>query len=79
MNYEATWAAVENFGQQRASKNDEIWNKTGFTPEDSFVTEDESMTIWNPWFSECGREEVDPYTTYGRPFVLWLIKPFYSE
>lgn len=76
---ETTWAAVEDFGKQRATKNSQIWNDTGVEPEDAFVTSDDSQVIWDPWFSDCGRVEVDPYKEYGRPFVLWLIKPFYSD
>jgi len=77
MNAEETWSHLEDFGRQRAAKSSEIWDSTGQTPEDAFEVDD--MVIWNPWFSDCGRFEVDPYTKYGRPFVMWLVKPFYRE
>jgi D-hexose-6-phosphate mutarotase len=68
---------IEDLGRQRASKSFEIWDKHGITPEDSFVHKD--MVIWNPWSSDCQRFEVDPYTEYGRPFIEWLLAPFYPE
>ncbi len=79
MNVNDTWAAIEDLGRQRAAKSSELWDEHGITPEDSFVTSDGDMTIWNPWFSDCGRFEIDPYTTYGKPFVMWLVRPFYPE
>ena len=77
MNVEETLRHIEDLGRQRASKNSEIWDSTGETPIDHF--ECDGMVIWNPWFSDCGRAEVDPYKHYGRPFVQWLLAPFYPE
>lgn len=77
MSVQETLAHIEDLGRQRASKSSEIWDSTGETPEDHFVIDE--MLIWNPWFSDCGRFEVDPYTKYGRPFVEWLLAPFYPE
>ena len=69
----------ENLGKQRAEKNSAYWEETGNTPEDSFDVPEKGMTIWNPWMSDCGRFETDPYKEYGKPFVEWLFKPFYPE
>lgn len=77
MNAPETWAHIEEFGQQRASKNCDIF-EDGREPTDTFTSE--GVAIHNPWESSCGRfEEIDPYVTYGRSFVMWLLIPFYED
>ncbi len=77
MNANETWGHIEDLGKQRAAKSSEIWEESGETPADGFETDDGHAYIWNPWLSDCGRFEVDPYKKYGRPFVMWLVRPFY--
>ena len=76
MNVSKTWDHIEDLGKQRASKNTEISLKGDESPD---VFEHEGMSIHNPWESSCGRFEVDPYSTYGRSFIIWLLRPFYKE
>lgn len=68
----AKWAHIEYQGRQRAKISDEKWLASGNEPTDAFTHE--GMSIHNPWLSTCGRFKVNPYTTYGRPFIIWLLQ-----
>jgi len=57
-------------GRNRASKSTKIFEDGG-QPTDTFTHE--GMAIHDPWMSSCGRFKVDPYTTYGRAFTMWLL------
>lgn len=70
MTTKAKWAHMEYMGRTRAQKSTKIFD-VGKSPIDSFTHE--GMAIHDPWMSSCGRFKVDPYTTYGRPFIIWLI------
>lgn len=76
MNVDETLKHIEDLGKQRAAKNcdiaDEHRESTDTFPYDG-------INIHNPWESSCGRFEVDPYITYGRSFVKWLLAPFYPS
>lgn len=76
-----TIALMENLGRQRAAKNRDIVER-GEQPEDYLEWKEESVwvAIHDPWLSECGRFDVqDPYKEYGKPFVEWLMRPFYND
>ncbi len=78
MNQVETLNHIEDLGRQRRSKNTDIF-EDGHDPEDTFTQEESGMCIHDPWKSSCGRFEVDPYKEYGREFIIWLFKPFYTE
>lgn len=72
---------MENLGRQRAAKNRDIVER-GEQPEDYLEWKEKGawVAIHDPWLSECGRFEVeDPYKEYGKPFVEWLMRPFYND
>jgi hypothetical protein len=72
---------MEQLGKQRACKNQDIVER-GEQPEDYLEWKEEGVwvAIHDPWLSECGRFEVeDPYKTYGKPFIEWLMRPFYDD
>jgi len=76
MNVTDTLRHVEDLGRQRGCKSRDILEEGG-QPSDTFTHE--GMAIHHPWWSSCGRFVVDPYQTYGREFVLWLLEPFYFD
>jgi hypothetical protein len=71
-----TLCMMESLGRQRALKNRDIVEQGG-EPED--YLEHQDIAIHDPWLSSCGRFEVDPYATYGKLFVEWIMRPFYDD
>jgi len=71
-----TLTLMIDLGKQRASKNKDIFENGG-EPED--YLDDQDFAIHDPWRSSCGRFEVDPFKEYGKSFVEWLMRPFYTD
>ena len=63
---------LEARGRKRAQANNALLG-SGQNSLDTFNVTSEGIAIGNPWKSECGRFNVDPYKEYGRAFVVWLL------